>query len=536
MSLIVTPNNERLIELKRARILRLQEINKVACESSLYNFVKMAWPIIEPGCELVDNWHIKTICGYLEAVTAGDITRLIINVPPGSLKSILVSVMWPAWEWTKKPEERYLTVSNAQDLAIRDALKMKQIVSSEWYQSNWPIEFARDQNEKTLFVNDHKGFRQAQGIGAANTGKRGSRIIVDDPIDTAHSHSQPIRDGVNFIWDRSLSTRVNDPEKSAIVGIMQRCHEDDWTGHVAKKSKRPWLIIPIPMMYEGQPTFDAGRDIGKPELNDPRTKLGQLMFSKFFTRNAVLGLKEDLGDYGTASQLNQRPVPDGGGIIKTHWWRIWPADKPLPLIEHVFLSYDTAFSEPEMKRAAYSAQTRWGIFWDEQRQRHCIICLGRWYDRCGYDLLRQKAKEWDTKYEPDAHLIEKKATGISLIQDLRRALPGKVRSYCPGKGEDKVSRAHAVSPDFQAGLVYIVDKPWARNQEKTGLIDFVAAFPNGSPPCADLTDTVTQAVLYLKNHHWVSHPDDDDKEQPPKELTEEEIEDTDNTYRNGPYG
>ena len=134
-----------------------------------------------------------------------------------------------------------------------------------------------------------------------------------------------------------------------------------------------------------------------------------------------------------------------------------------------------------------------------------------------YDELRKSAKEWDVLYEPDCHLIEKKATGISLIQDMKRAVPSKIRSYSPGKGEDKISRAHSVSPMFESGLIYIPDKLWAKKQQEKdddGLIDYVAKFPNGEPPSADLTDTVTQACIYLRSGYWVSHPDDEDFAEP----------------------
>jgi len=507
-------SNDQLIELKKAKMNLLLDAEKTACEQSLAQFLRSIWHIIEPGTPLVWNWHIDTVCGYLEAFSRGEITRLIINIPPGTLKSIIVSVAFPAWEWINKPSERYLSISNEQGLAIRDALRMKQVVTSDWYQRNWPLELQSDQNEKTLFANDQRGFRQSQGISAANTGKRGSRILIDDPHDMKQVFSDVIRQGVLDTWDQSLSTRVNDPEKSGVILIMQRGHSDDLTGHLLKKQKQNWVHLSIPMMYEGSPTYDAGKDIGRPELNDPRTKKNQLMFAGRFTKASILSLMEDLGEYGSAAQLQQRPVPSGGGILKSHWWRLWPDDVAIPNCEHVFLSYDTAFSEADMKNAAYSAMTRWGVFWHEQRQRYCLICLGRWFERVGYDELRKLAKAWDKQYQPDAHLIEKKATGITLIQDLKRAVPSKIRSYSPGKGEDKISRAHSVSPMFESGLIYIASKKWATNAEKTGLIDYVASFPNGAPPSADLTDTVTQSAIYLRNRHWVSHPDDDEAENP----------------------
>ncbi len=504
--------DDKLAELYRRKLEIMLDKEKLACEQSLSQFLRSCWHIIEPGTDLKWNWHIDTVCGYLEAFSRGDFKRLIINIPPGTLKSIIVSVVFPAWEWIARPHERYLSISNEQGLAIRDALRMKQIVTSDWYQRNWPIALQNDQNEKTLFANDKRGFRQSQGISAANTGKRGSRLLIDDPHDMRQVFSDVIRQGVIDTWDQSLSTRVNDPEESGIVLIMQRGHTKDLAGHLMSKQNQDWKVLSIPMMYEGVPTFDAGKDLGRPELNDPRTKKGQLMFASRFTKSSITALMEDLGEFGTASQLQQRPVPSGGGIIKSHWWRIWPDDKPMPICEHVFLSYDTAFSEKDMKDAAYSAMTRWGVFWHEQRQRYCLICLGRWYDRVGYDELRKKVKEFEKTYNPDVHLIEKKATGITLVQDMRRAVPGKVKSYTPGRGEDKISRAHSVSPMFESGIIYIADKGWSYNDEDTGLIDYVASFPNGVPPSADLTDTVTQACIYLRNGNWVSHPDDDEPE------------------------
>lgn len=506
----------RLNEPQRAKIAQLKtqlanELVKRECEKSLEAFAKSAWHIIEPATPLVWNWHLSTICGYLEAFHEGSINRrLIINIPPGTLKSILVSVMYPAWVWVSAPDKRFLTITNEQGLAIRDALRMKQIITSDWFQSKWPLALQADQNEKTLYANEKRGFRQSQGITASNTGKRGDYLIIDDPIDAKHAFSDVIRQSVNDTWDQSLSSRLNDLSESGVLLIMQRLHTADLAGHLLKKVKTQWTVLSIPMRYENSPSFNAGIAIGRPDLNDPRKKRGELLFPARFTKAAVEGLEEDLGEYGTAGQLQQRPVPDGGGIIKAHWWRVWPNDKPEPLYDHEFLSYDTAFSERDMKNSAFSAMTHWGVFWHEQRQRHCLMVLGRWYDRVGYDELRKLAKDWDKELQPDAHLIEKKATGISLYQDLRKALPSKVRSYTPGRGEDKISRAHSVSPLFEAGLVYVLDKKWAQNEQKTGLVDFVAAFPNGAPPSADLTDTVTQAAIYLRSGLWVQHPDDED--------------------------
>jgi phage terminase large subunit-like protein len=466
------------------------EIEKRACERSLEALTRSAWSIIEPGTKLKWNWHLRTICGYLEAFNRGEFPdkRLIINVPPGTMKSIIVSVMFPLWIWLNDRTARYVTVSCEEGLAVRDARRMKQIIESEWFQRNWDIKLSNDQNEKMLYENTERGFRQALGINSKVTGKRGDLMIIDDPLDAKQGFSDVIRQGVNDAWDQGLSSRLNDLEHSGVVLIMQRLHAEDLTGHLLKKVKSKWTRLTIPMRYEGSPTFDAGKDIGRPDLNDPRTQKGELLFPERFSEKATQALEEDLGEYGTAGQLQQRPVPTGGGILKKHWWRVWADDVKLPTCDHIFHSWDTAFSEKDMQNAAFSACTRWGIFWHEQRERYCILALGMWFERLGYDELRAKLKEMDKKYNPDVNLIERKATGISLIQDMKRASPGRVRAYSPGKGEDKVSRAHSVSPMLQSGLVYVPNKLWAigDGKSKLGLIDYAAQFPNGGPPSADL--------------------------------------------------
>lgn len=523
-------NTEALLNLQELlsdEFLDSQE--KEACELSLAMFTRLAWPIIEPGTKLVWSWYLSTICGYLEAFHFNRLPdkRLIVSINPGAMKSILVSVMYPAWVWCTDPTERFLTVSNEQGLAIRDSRRMKQIVTSEWYQKHWPIMLAQDQNEKILFSNSANGHRQAQGITASNSGKRSTCLIIDDPIDTKKAYSDLQNQTVLDTYDQSLSTRLNDMEKSGILVIMQRTRHDDLAGHLRRKVKSHWTSLSIPLVYEGTPTFDAGIDIKRPDLNDPRKKKGELMFPERFSAKVVASLSEDLGEYGFAAQCQQRPSPLGGGILKKHHFRIWPDDIKLPRCEHIFLSLDTAFSEKDSKTSSFSACTRYGIFWHEQRERYCILVLGCWFARLGYDELRAKVKEMDKKYSPDILLIEKKATGITLVQDMQRAVPGRVKAYTPGRGEDKISRAHSVSPMVQSGLCYVPGRIWAlgNDKDKMGLLDYLAQFPTGAPPCEDLCDSFTQALIYMRSGGWVEHPDDKHEFGPIMMPTEESEED-----------
>lgn len=494
----------KLAVLYRAR-------SRVRCEQSLSAFAQRAWEILEPGTPLVWNWHLDTLCGYLEAFFRKDIKRLILNVPPGSMKSLLFSVFGPAWCWTWGPEERFINLTNEVGLATRDSLRMRQIIQSDWYQGNWghKVTIAGDQREKMYFANTRNGFRQGLGITGNVTGKRGSFLLIDDPCDAKKAFSDVEIATVNDTYDQAVSSRLNDPVNDCIGLIMQRLRTNDLTGHLLKKAKQHWVQVSIPMEYEGQ-SFDAGKDLGRPELNDPRTRIGELMFPARFPRSVVETLQEDLGDYGTAGQLQQRPVPLGGGILKAAWWRAWPEDKKLPECDHIFASWDTAFSEADHKNNASSAMTLWGVWWHEQTGRYNVMALGAWDDRVDYTDLEEKALQIDADHEPDRHLIEKKATGISLVQSLRRRRIA-VYPYTPDR--DKIARAYAVQSMLKAGQVWYPEgKAWAKR-----LIEMTSSFPNGAAPSADYTDTCTQAWLYLRNGWWISgHPDDPEEEPEPE--------------------
>lgn len=488
----------------------LVEISRLDCEESLAEFTKQAWHIIEPGTTLVWNWHLDVIAAYLEHffLRINGMKRLIMNVPPGTMKSIMLCVMGPAWLWTLQPGRRLVNLSAEIGLSTRDAMRMRDIIQSDWYQARWgdQITLEKDRGLKTNFANTEKGFRQSLGVTGNVTGKRGSDLLIDDALDAKKAFSDIECANVNHTYDQAISSRLNNLNEDGIALIMQRLRTNDLTAHLLKKKKQHWVVLRIPMEYEGQESYDPVKDLG-PEyqhLRDPRRKKNELMFPARFNRAAVEALKEDLGSYGTAGQLQQRPSPLGGGILKKAWWRKWPAGKALPYCFHVFASNDTAFSEKDHKDAAYSARTTWGVFEDEETGKNALILLEAWWARVGYPELRKKTKAHHKKFNLDVTLIEKKASGISLIQDMRRMrLP--VRGFNPGK-LDKVARAHLASPMFEAGLVFYPERQWA---DET--IDHVASFPTGAPPSADITDTVTQAAIYTKKKMWAVPPDEDER-------------------------
>lgn len=516
----------------------LIEISRIECEESLAEFTRQAWHVIEPGTVLKWNWHLDVLCAYIEAFFVGRIKRLIMNVPPGSMKSILFSVMGPSWDWAVNPADRILNLTNEIGLATRDNRRMRQIIESDWYQERWGEKYAlaKDQQEKTLFENTARGFRQGLGLGGNITGKRGNRLLIDDPVDAKKAFSDVVIKEANDTYDQAVSSRLNDPVEDSIGVIMQRLREDDLTGHLMKKKATRWVRVSIPMEYEGEPGFDPVADLGPQyaHLVDPRKKKGELMFPERFPREVVESMKEDLGSYGTAGQLQQRPTPVGGGIIKKHWWKEWPAGHPLPPALHIFQSVDTAFSEKDHQKAAYSARTTWMIFEDDNTGRHALMLLSAWYERVGYPELRKQVKDHHREKQLDCTLIEKKASGISLIQELRRIKRPRlnVRGFDPGR-LDKIARAYVASPMFESGLVYCPGgREWAKS-----VIDYVASFPTGAPPSADLTDTVTQAVIYTKRRLWATPVDETDPDDTDSQDSEDEDEDSAGQRRRAPaYG
>lgn len=384
-------------------------VEREYCKRSLANFAKRAWHILEPGTDLKWGWCLDSICEHLEAVSRGEIKRLLINVPPGTMKSLLTSVIWPAWEWgaINKPHMRFLGTAHKQDLAVRDSTKCRRLIQSAWYQNLWPIELTGDQNAKTKFENSNTGFREAMAFGSM-TGSRGDRVILDDPhsVDDANSPVKLRSDVITF--REALPSRVNN-DKSAIVIIMQRLAVGD-VSDVAIELGYDHLCIPM--------RYEIGRSVNVVGISDPRKEDGELMFPSRFSESDVSMLEVSLGTYAYAGQLQQRPTPRGGGIIKTEWFNRY--DK-LPDIEYRCIYVDTAQKTSEIHD--YSVFECWGKGKDGKIYLIDLI-RGKWEA----PELSRRAKEFWAKHlsQDTAFLgalrsmkIEDKVSGTGLIQELK---------------------------------------------------------------------------------------------------------------------
>jgi predicted phage terminase large subunit-like protein len=456
----------------------IDEVDQELAARGLREFVRQAWPVVAPATEFVSGWHLDAICEHLEAVTRGQIHRLLISVPPRHMKSLAVSVFWPCWEWITHPERRWLFCSYAAGLAIRDSLKCRRMVESPWYRRRWGDRFVltSDQNEKSRFENDKAGYRIAIGVGGAATGEGGDRVVVDDPHNVREAESEIVRQSVLDWWDQVMSTRLNDPKRGAMVIVMQRVHENDLAGHVLQQGG--YEELKLPAEYEGSQQVTS---IG---WRDPRTEPGELLWPERFGQEEVEALKRTMGSYAAAGQLQQRPAPAAGGILKRHWWKFY-REAPRPFSE-VIQSWDCAFKDT--RTSDFVVGQVWGRHGADKYLLDQV--RGRMDCPATIQAVKRLSEKWP---QAQAKLVEDKANGPAVIATLKHEIVGLIAVNPEG---GKEVRAHAVSPQIEAGNVYLPDPtiaPWIG-----GFIDECAAFPNGAYD--DQVDAMSQALVRLGTH------------------------------------
>lgn len=330
--------------------LEIIEVEKALCAISLADFVRLAWPVLEPGQPYIHGWHVDAVCEHLEAVTHGEITRLLVNIPPGTMKSTLVSVFWPAWEWGPKNlgHMRFIGASHEQGLATRDTLKMRRLVTSDWYQQRWPTILTGDQNQKTYYENEHTGFRQACAV-ASMTGRRGDRVAWDDPHSVEASLSVAHRETALRVFQETLPTRLNNPDRSAIIIVMQRLHEADVSGLILENDYGyDHLCLPMEFETDRKCTTSIG-------WSDPRTEEGELLFPARFSREVVDRDKKVMGALAVAGQFQQRPAPRGGGFFE---WSKIEVVEAVPKMRNVVRYWDKAGTDGG---GAYTAGVKMGL-------------------------------------------------------------------------------------------------------------------------------------------------------------------------------
>jgi predicted phage terminase large subunit-like protein len=494
---------------------QLLEIDRANCEDSLYLFLRSAWRYLDSS-PWKDGWPIEAVAEHLQAVVDGDIKRLIINIPPRMGKSSITSVALPAWTWAQRdksptcgPGVQFLHASYANQLSLRDSVKCRRLIESSWYQERWGDRFSlnSDQNTKSRFSNDKGGERLITSIGAAVTGEGGSIIVVDDPNAANEAFSEATIQTTIDWWDGTMSTRLNDPKTGAYIIIQQRLAEDDLTGHILSKDVGEWTHLCLPMRYEPDRAFIT--NIG---WKDPRSIEGELLWPDRFGETETTLLEKQLGPYAAAGQLQQRPEPAGGGVIKRDWWQLWP-EQVFPPMDYIVASLDTAYTTKTMNDM--SAITIWGVFTSEtvaqatrvmdasgrpmyvdrsySESAPKVMLMHAWQARLELHELVEKVASTCRSLKVDKLLIENKAAGISVAQEIRRLYNNEsfsVQLQDP-KSQDKLSRLYSVQHLFAEGIIFAPDRTWADM-----VIQQVGQFPKGKHD--DLVDTVSQALRHMR--------------------------------------
>jgi len=450
-------------------------LDRMACEDSLREFVSQAWPVLEPSTPLVSGRVLDVLCDELQAVTEGRRHRLLVNCPPGCSKSILVNVLWPAWEWGPRSlnHHRFISASYAQTLATRDMVRCRDLLRSDWFQARWPLTLKEDQDQKTYYENDGTGWRFACGVGGSLTGHRGDRAIVDDPHDVLGAESEAEREGALRWFAETLSTRYNDERTFAVVVVMQRLHTRDISGLILDKMPH-YRHVMLPMEYEPGRRCDI----------DWRKEPGELLWPERFSAEGVRALKDSLsahgGEYAVAGQLQQRPIPREGGMFPRAMARF--VDAP-PAAARRCRGWDLAGTRSG--KATVAAKVS-------------IDDDGRVYVE---DVVRIRGEVHEVEQlVRDLHAGDPAQLPFSLPQDpgqagkaqvasLARLLHGRIAHFSPETG-DKGTRAMPLSAQWKAGNVYVVRGPW--NDQALAELEL---HPNGQ--FSDVGDALTRAYAYL---------------------------------------
>jgi predicted phage terminase large subunit-like protein len=434
----------------------------------------------------VDNWHIGALCEHLQAVTAGQIHNLLINIPPGMGKSLLTCVFWPAWEWTLDATVRWFFASYDQRLSTRDSVRCRTLIGRPWYRSCCKHKFSLngDQNQKTYYETDSTGYRLATSIGGHASGEHPDRIVCDDPHNVQQAESPAERQAVLDWWDLTMSTRGVSRHARRVI-IMQRLNQDDLSGHVLGQDS--WVHLCLPMRFEKE------RMVLTPlGWTDPRTEEGALLCPSQFSEVAVAQLEKALGSYGAAGQLQQRPVPREGGMFKTTYFN--QRVKAAPFHAQRVRYWDRAATQDGgcYTAGTLMARSPEGNWYVEN------VVHGQWEPDTRDDYILAAAKRDRNRYGLNREPViwiehEPGSSGVDAYKHLARKLAG-FRVYPDRPTGSKEVRAEPWASQCAAKNVYLVeDGAW----DIPGWIAEHGYFPMGK--LKDRVDSASGAFAKLAN-------------------------------------
>lgn len=454
---------------------------KALLKMDLMSFVVRCFSELQSTQRLSFAPHLEVMAAKLADTLLGKgPKRLIINLPPRSLKSITVSVAAVAWLLGHDPSKQIICASYGQDLADKLARDTRAIMARSFYRNVFPGTVL---SSAKLSVNDFyttkQGFRMATSVGGVLTGRGADIIIIDDPLKPDEALSEARRGAVNDWYDNTLLSRLNSKEKGIIVIVMQRLHQDDLVGHVLDRGE-DWGILSFPAIAEEDEHYIVETPIGPRAF---KRKVGDVLDPSRESLETLQGIKQLIGTYNFASQYQQNPTPVGGAMVLTDWLQYYEPAAPLPRFTMVIQSWDTANKGGELND--YSVCTTWGLY----DGRYYLLHVLR--QRLNYPDLKRKVVDQVARYNPTHVIVEDKASGTQLIQDLKSQGVYQIKPYEAPPQTDKIMRLHAQTAQFESGHVLLPrSAPWLAEYVRE-----LTTFPGTK--FDDQVDSTTQALDYL---------------------------------------
>jgi len=442
------------------------------------DFVHAVWP------EFINGRHHKIMSEKFDRVARGECKRLIVNMPPRHTKSEFASYLFPAWLMGRNPKLKIMQTTHTAELAFRFGRKVRNLMNSEDYKQIFEnVELRADSQAAGRWETSAGGEYFAAGVGGAVTGRGADLLIIDDPHSEQDALSPTALEHA-YEWYTSGPRQRLQPGGTIVI-VMTRWAENDLTGKLLRQQAKDvladeWEIVEFPALM--------------PDTDEP-------LWPEFWNKKDLLAVKGSLTVGKWEAQWQQNPTSDVSAILKREWWKTWEKDSP-PTLSYVLQSYDTAFSK--QTNADYSAITTWGVFYPEEGGPPNIILMDAKRGRWDFPELRRIALDEYKYWDPECVLIEAKASGMPLTQELRNmGIP--VSNYSPSRGNDKFTRVNSIAPIFESGLVWCPETRWAEE-----VVEECAAFPAGEHD--DYVDTVTQALRRFREGGFVRHPEDYEEE------------------------
>jgi predicted phage terminase large subunit-like protein len=451
-------------------------------KDNFLDFVKVVWPAF------IEGPHHRIMAEKFEKVARGELKRIIINIAPRHGKSELTSWLLPAWMLGRDPSKKIIAATHTADFSVRFGRKVRNLIDTNDFKKVFPnVSLRADSKAAGRWDVSGGGEYFAVGVGGAMTGRGADLLVIDDP----HSETAGISPSLDY-FDGVYEWYASGPRQrlqpgGAIIIVMTRWHQLDLTGQILQSSEErkgsdKWEVIELPAMYED----------------------GEPLWPDFWSKEELDALKAELPITKWAAQYQQKPTSEEGALIKREYWREWRKMEP-PACNYIIQSIDTAHTKNA--RSDYSAITTWGVFDHPNEDGKLvpnIILLDSINEKLEFPELKKRALECYYDYEPDGYLIEAKAAGLPLIQELRASgIP--VTDYTPSRGQDKISRVNSVSDIFANGIVWYPKTHWAEE-----VVEQCAAFPNGAHD--DLVDCTTLALMRFRQGGFLSLTADYDDE------------------------